>query len=144
MTKPLKQAFKIASELPDDLQDQLAQELLEEIGWESRRDHTLAGSQEKLEKLAEKAEREYHAGKTKKWGSTNFEISSHRGFHILLSRASAPNSAACDTEHSRVNPETLVNCIRAAEASGLTPLVRVSENNAGDPNEEAQNESGIL
>lgn len=34
-----------------------------------------------------------------------------------------------DMEHSRINPETMVSCIRAAEASGLTPLVRVPENN---------------
>jgi 2-keto-3-deoxy-L-rhamnonate aldolase RhmA len=34
-----------------------------------------------------------------------------------------------DMEHSRVNPETMVNCIRAAEASGLTSLIRVPENN---------------
>lgn len=34
-----------------------------------------------------------------------------------------------DTEHSRVDPETLVHCIRAAEASGAVPMVRVAENN---------------
>jgi 4-hydroxy-2-oxoheptanedioate aldolase len=34
-----------------------------------------------------------------------------------------------DMEHSRINPETLVMLIRTAEASGLTPLVRVGENN---------------
>jgi 2-keto-3-deoxy-L-rhamnonate aldolase RhmA len=34
-----------------------------------------------------------------------------------------------DMEHSRLNPETLVMLIRTAEASGLTPLVRVGENN---------------
>lgn len=32
-----------------------------------------------------------------------------------------------DTEHVMVNPETLENMIRAAEAVGLTPLVRVSD-----------------
>ena len=48
------------------------------------------------------------------------EIVGYTGFDFVM----------IDTEHSRVNPETLVNCIRAAEASGLTPLVRVSENNA--------------
>ncbi len=47
------------------------------------------------------------------------EIVGYTGFDFVM----------IDTEHSRVNPETLVNCIRAAEASGLTPLVRVSENN---------------
>ncbi|WP_079913362.1 HpcH/HpaI aldolase/citrate lyase family protein [Paenibacillus sp. 32352] len=34
-----------------------------------------------------------------------------------------------DTEHVLVNPETLEHMIRAAETSGLTPLVRVSEPN---------------
>ena len=33
-----------------------------------------------------------------------------------------------DMEHSRVNLETMVHCIRAAEVSGLTPMVRVIEN----------------
>ena len=34
-----------------------------------------------------------------------------------------------DTEHVMVNPETVENMIRAAEAVGLTPLVRVSDIN---------------
>jgi 4-hydroxy-2-oxoheptanedioate aldolase len=34
-----------------------------------------------------------------------------------------------DTEHVLINPETLENMIRAAEAAGITPLVRVSEIN---------------
>ncbi|MFC0215809.1 HpcH/HpaI aldolase/citrate lyase family protein [Paenibacillus chartarius] len=34
-----------------------------------------------------------------------------------------------DTEHVMVNPETLEHMIRAAEAAGVTPLVRVSEPN---------------
>jgi hypothetical protein len=68
MTKLLTQAFAKASELPDDIQDQLAQELLEEIEWESRWEDTLARSQEKLDKLAKKAEQEYRAGKTREGG----------------------------------------------------------------------------
>jgi nitrate reductase beta subunit len=68
MTKLLTRAFEKASELPDELQDQIAQELLEEVEWESRWDDTLAGSQDKLEQLAEKAEQEYRSGKTKKMG----------------------------------------------------------------------------
>ena len=36
-----------------------------------------------------------------------------------------------DTEHALVNPETLENMVRAAEAVGLTPLVRVAENAPG-------------
>jgi hypothetical protein len=42
--------------------------MLEEIEWESRWDRTLANSQEKLERLAERAAREYRAGKTKEMG----------------------------------------------------------------------------
>jgi 2-keto-3-deoxy-L-rhamnonate aldolase RhmA len=33
-----------------------------------------------------------------------------------------------DMEHNRTNPETMVHLIRAAEVSGLTPLVRVGAN----------------
>jgi 2-keto-3-deoxy-L-rhamnonate aldolase RhmA len=33
-------------------------------------------------------------------------------------------------EHNRTNPETMVHLIRAAEVSGLTPLVRVGANDA--------------
>jgi 2-keto-3-deoxy-L-rhamnonate aldolase RhmA len=47
------------------------------------------------------------------------EIVGYSGFDFVM----------IDLEHSRVNPETMVNCIRAAEASGLSPLVRVGENN---------------
>ena len=36
-----------------------------------------------------------------------------------------------DTEHALVNPETLENMVRAAEAVGITPLVRVAENAPG-------------
>ncbi len=68
MTKLLAQAFDKAAELPEDLQDLLARELLEEIEWESRWDATLAGSQEKLERLAERAAQEYRMGKTEKKG----------------------------------------------------------------------------
>ncbi|MBN2062391.1 MAG: hypothetical protein JW882_18460 [Deltaproteobacteria bacterium] len=49
------------------------------------------------------------------------EIVGYAGFDFVM----------IDMEHCRVNPETMVNCIRAAEASGLTPIVRVTENNAG-------------
>jgi hypothetical protein len=68
MTKLLASAFEKASRLPDDLQDQLAQELLEEIDWESRWDATLESSQNTLQMLAEKAEREYRASKTQEIG----------------------------------------------------------------------------
>jgi len=68
MTKLLAEAFAKASTLTDELQDQLAQELLEELEWEARWDQTLAASQDKLEQLAAKAERDYRAGKTRELG----------------------------------------------------------------------------
>lgn len=68
MTKLLKEAFEKASKLSEDLQDQLARELLEELAGELLWDQTLANSQDKLERLAEKAEREYRAGQTKEMG----------------------------------------------------------------------------
>ena len=49
------------------------------------------------------------------------EIVGYAGFDFVM----------IDMEHSRVNPETMVNCIRTAEASGLAPLIRVTENNPG-------------
>ena len=68
MTKLLAEAFQKASRLPKSVQDQLAQELLEEIEWESRWDETLAKSQDKLDRMADKALQEYKAGKTKEMG----------------------------------------------------------------------------
>lgn len=68
MTKLLAEAFAKASSLDDELQDQLARELLEEIDWESRWDKTLASTHDKLDLLAEKAEQDFHAGKTKELG----------------------------------------------------------------------------
>jgi hypothetical protein len=64
MTSLLKQAFDKASQLPQDLQDQIAQDLLEEIEWELKWDETLAGSEDLLERLANKALQEFEAGKT--------------------------------------------------------------------------------
>jgi 2-keto-3-deoxy-L-rhamnonate aldolase RhmA len=49
------------------------------------------------------------------------EIVGYTGFDFVM----------IDMEHSRVNPETMVHCIRAAEVSGITPMVRVIENNPG-------------
>jgi hypothetical protein len=68
MTKLLAKAFSKASKLPNDLQDQLAQELMDEMQWESRLDVTFAKSQDKIDKLADKAAKEYKAGKTKPMG----------------------------------------------------------------------------
>ncbi len=64
MTSLLKKAFDKASQLPQNLQDQIAQGLLEEIEWELKWDETLAGSEDLLEKLANKALQEFEAGKT--------------------------------------------------------------------------------
>jgi 2-keto-3-deoxy-L-rhamnonate aldolase RhmA len=47
------------------------------------------------------------------------EIVGYTGFDFVM----------IDMEHTRTNPETMVHCIRAAESSGLTPMVRVTENN---------------
>jgi hypothetical protein len=68
MTKLLAEAFHKASSLSDELQDQLAQQLLDELDGETRWDETLATSQETLDRLAEMAEREYRAGRTKEMG----------------------------------------------------------------------------
>jgi len=68
VTELLARAFEKASRLPRDLQNQLAQELLDEIAWESSWDKTLEDSQDKLDRLAEKAEREYQAGRTEEQG----------------------------------------------------------------------------
>lgn len=46
------------------------------------------------------------------------EVVGYTGFDFVM----------IDMEHSRVNAETMVHCIRAAEVSGLTPMVRVIEN----------------
>jgi hypothetical protein len=50
------------------LQDQLAREILEEMAAELQWDQTLANSQDKLNRLAEKAERDFLEGKTKEMG----------------------------------------------------------------------------
>jgi 4-hydroxy-2-oxoheptanedioate aldolase len=47
------------------------------------------------------------------------EILAYTGFDFYM----------LDMEHSRVNPETVEHCIRAADAAGITTVVRVSENN---------------
>jgi len=68
MTDLLRQAFEKASALSDDLQNQLARQILEEMEAELRWDETLANTQDKLDWLAEKAEREFRAGRTKPLG----------------------------------------------------------------------------
>lgn len=68
MTDLLAKAVAQAAKLPDELQDQLAEEILEEMEWEARWDPTLSDSQEKLNQLAEKAEREYRSNRTREMG----------------------------------------------------------------------------
>ncbi|MEH6433765.1 HpcH/HpaI aldolase family protein [Massilia sp. DD77] len=40
-----------------------------------------------------------------------------------------------DTEHTLINPETLENMLRTAEALGITPLVRIGDGSGADPKE---------
>lgn len=48
------------------------------------------------------------------------EILAYTGFDFYM----------LDMEHSRVNVETMEHCIRAADAAGITTVVRVAENNS--------------
>ncbi len=68
MSVLLKEVFRKAMTLPENIQDELASQLLEEIEWESRWDKTLAESQNLLDQLAEKALREHENGKTMEMG----------------------------------------------------------------------------
>jgi len=47
--------------------------MLEEIEWEARWDSSLESSQDKLDRLPEKALKEYRAGKTKEMGRVTCE-----------------------------------------------------------------------
>lgn len=68
MTSLLKQAFDKASKLPANTQDELAQELLNDLESELRWQTAFETSQDKLEKLAEEALKEFKSGKAKKMG----------------------------------------------------------------------------
>lgn len=50
---------------------------------------------------------------------TAIELIAEAGFDFVI----------IDTEHVLVNPETLENMVRAADALGLTPFVRITDNN---------------
>ncbi len=65
MTKLLEKAFAEASKLPQEEQDELGEWILDELASERRWDDAFARSQDALERMAEKALAEYHAGKTK-------------------------------------------------------------------------------
>ena len=62
MTKLLEKAFHKASSLPEDVQDAIAQNLIKEMGWESKWDDTLASSQDALENMGLKALKEFKDG----------------------------------------------------------------------------------
>jgi hypothetical protein len=68
MTNLLTKAFEKASALPEDLQDQLAEEFLEEMDWERRWDQTLAKSPDLIDRLADRAEENFRAGKSVEMG----------------------------------------------------------------------------
>ena len=53
---------------------------------------------------------------------------------VELAGAAGYDFVIIDTEHTLINPETLENMLRTAEAAGITPLVRVSSAGA-DPKE---------
>jgi hypothetical protein len=64
MTKLLEKAFAEAAKLPEREQEVLASRLLAELGAEDEFDRAIAGSTEKLAKLAREALEEHRAGKT--------------------------------------------------------------------------------
>ena len=77
MTSLLKQAFDNASKLPANTQDELAQELLNDLESELRWQTVCETSQDKLEKLAEEALKEFKSGKAKQWASMNCDLLPH-------------------------------------------------------------------
>ncbi|HUG90682.1 MAG TPA: hypothetical protein VML55_07615 [Planctomycetaceae bacterium] len=64
MTKLLEQAFAKAAELPTAEQDVLAARLLAELSAEDDFDRAIAGSSDKLSRLAQAALAEHRAGLT--------------------------------------------------------------------------------
>ena len=64
MTTSLEKAFAKAATLPGPAQEQLAEQLLEDIEGELKWDRTLAGLQDLLESLADKARQARQQGRT--------------------------------------------------------------------------------
>ena len=62
--KLLEQAFTKVSSLPDELQDTIAQNLIQEVEWESQWEDTLSANQESVDDMALKALQEFKEGKT--------------------------------------------------------------------------------
>ena len=65
MTKLLEKVIEQVAKLPESEQDAVAAVMLEELASERRWADSLAGSQEKLARLAQEALAEYEAGRTK-------------------------------------------------------------------------------
>ena len=65
MTKLLEKAFSQAQTLPDARQDAIASRILEEMDDEARWDRAFSSSPDTLERLADEAEEEDRAGRTK-------------------------------------------------------------------------------
>ena len=65
MTRLLEKAIEQIAKLPESEQDAVAAVMLEELASERRWADSLAGSQEKLARLAQEALAEYEAGRTK-------------------------------------------------------------------------------
>lgn len=64
MTALLEKVFTEAQKLPDHDQDILASIIMEEMRAEQKWDTLFSSSQDKLERLAEEALREFNSGKT--------------------------------------------------------------------------------
>jgi hypothetical protein len=71
MTALLQKAFEQAARLPDDLQDDVATKLLEaleDIQGEMQWDEAFRGSEDMLERLADRALAQFEAGRTHRKG----------------------------------------------------------------------------
>jgi hypothetical protein len=68
MTTLLSEAIDKAARLPENLQLQLAKQWLEDIEAESKWEQAFADSQDQLAKLADKALKDFKAGRVKKMG----------------------------------------------------------------------------
>lgn len=68
MTDLLSKAFQKVSKLPENLQDEVATQLLEDMEGEFKWDETLAKSQNELEKMSDKALKEFREKRTKAMG----------------------------------------------------------------------------
>ena len=79
MTRLLEKAIEQIAKLPESEQDAVAAVLLEELASAGRWADALAGSQEKLARLAQEALAEYEAGRTSL--SRGSAVIDHRTLH---------------------------------------------------------------